>query len=164
MPEIYEPVLIVGDRSKLQIAESVRIDSFVKIEIGNGMIIGDGVHIASFSHIGIGGGVVVLKDGASVGSGGKVLSGSATLMGETLSAAMPEKTVLMKAETVIGKNATVLVNAIVLPGVTLGEGAVLAAGGVATKDIPAFEIWGGVPAKKLGERKHHAEIQEPADG
>ena len=42
--------------------------------------------------------------------------------------------------------------AMILPGVTLGHGAVVAAGAVVTKSIPAFEIWGGIPARKIGER------------
>lgn len=37
--------------------------------------------------------------------------------------------------------------AVVLPGVTIGTGSILAAGGVATKTIPPGEVWGGVPAK-----------------
>jgi len=40
-----------------------------------------------------------------------------------------------------------------LPGVKIGNGAVVAAGAVVTKDIPDFEIWGGVPAKKISERQ-----------
>ncbi|HSW87859.1 MAG TPA: acyltransferase [Candidatus Saccharimonadales bacterium] len=43
--------------------------------------------------------------------------------------------------------------AIILPGVTLGKGAVVGAGAVVTKDIPDFAIVGGVPAKVIGERK-----------
>ncbi len=43
--------------------------------------------------------------------------------------------------------------AIILPGVTVGRGAVVAAGAVVTKSIPDFEIWGGVPAKKIGLRR-----------
>ena len=43
--------------------------------------------------------------------------------------------------------------AIILPGVTIGKGAVVAAGAVVTKDIPDYEIWGGVPAKKISARK-----------
>ena len=39
--------------------------------------------------------------------------------------------------------------AIVLPGVTIGEGAVVAAGAVVTKDVSAFTVVGGVPAKLL---------------
>ena len=43
--------------------------------------------------------------------------------------------------------------AIVLPGVKIGKGAVVAAGAVVTKDVEPFGIVGGVPAKKIGERK-----------
>ena len=44
--------------------------------------------------------------------------------------------------------------AIILPGVTIGKGAVVAAGAVVTKDIEAFNIVGGVPAKVIGEREN----------
>lgn len=44
--------------------------------------------------------------------------------------------------------------AIILPGVKIGKGAVVAAGAVVTKDIPEFKIAGGVPAKEIGERKN----------
>lgn len=42
--------------------------------------------------------------------------------------------------------------AMILPGVTIGEGAVVAAGAVVTKDVGDFEVVGGVPAKKIGMR------------
>ncbi len=42
--------------------------------------------------------------------------------------------------------------AIILPGVTIGKGAVVAAGAVVTKDVPAKTIVAGVPAKKIGNR------------
>lgn len=44
--------------------------------------------------------------------------------------------------------------AIILPGVKIGKGSVVAAGAVVTKDIPEFTIVGGVPAKEIGERKN----------
>jgi len=43
--------------------------------------------------------------------------------------------------------------AIILPGIKIGQGAVVAAGAIVTKDIPDFEIWGGIPAKKINDRK-----------
>lgn len=43
-------------------------------------------------------------------------------------------------------------NVVVLKGVTIGEGAIVAAGAVVTKSIPPYEIWGGVPAKKIRMR------------
>lgn len=44
--------------------------------------------------------------------------------------------------------------AIILPGVTIGKGAVVAAAAVVTKDVPPYAIVGGVPAKVISERKH----------
>jgi len=44
--------------------------------------------------------------------------------------------------------------AIILPGVSIGRGAVVAAGAVVTKNVPDFAIVGGVPAKVIGERKN----------
>jgi maltose O-acetyltransferase len=41
----------------------------------------------------------------------------------------------------------------ILPGVTIGRGAIVAAGSVVTKDVPPMAIVGGIPAKVIGERK-----------
>jgi acetyltransferase-like isoleucine patch superfamily enzyme len=49
--------------------------------------------------------------------------------------------------------AWIATNAIVLAGVTIGEGAVVAAGAVVTKDVPPYTIVGGNPGKAIGERK-----------
>ncbi|MGB6142954.1 MAG: acyltransferase [Rhodanobacter sp.] len=42
--------------------------------------------------------------------------------------------------------------AIILPGVTIGEGAVVAAGAVVNRDVRDYEVVGGVPARKIGDR------------
>lgn len=57
-----------------------------------------------------------------------------------------DKPIVLRDYVWIGSRATIL------PGVTVGEGAVVAAGAVVTKDVPPYAIVGGVPAKPLGER------------
>ena len=42
--------------------------------------------------------------------------------------------------------------ATILPGVTIGEGAVIASGAIVTKDVPAYTVVAGVPAKKVSQR------------
>ncbi len=44
-------------------------------------------------------------------------------------------------------------NVTILKGVTIGQGAVIAANSVVNKDVPPYEIHGGSPAKKIGNRK-----------
>lgn len=55
-------------------------------------------------------------------------------------------------EVVIGDRVWIAYRAIILPGVTIGEGAVIAAGAVVTKDVEPFAIMAGSPARKVGER------------
>jgi len=53
---------------------------------------------------------------------------------------------------VIGDRAWLSFRVTVLPGVTIGEGAVIAAGAVVTRDVPPYAIAGGVPARVIGHR------------
>ena len=50
--------------------------------------------------------------------------------------------------------------AIILGGVKIGSGSIIAAGSVVTKNIPSCEIWGGVPAVKIKDRFDSQEEKE----
>lgn len=52
----------------------------------------------------------------------------------------------------IGNYAWIGARATILAGVTIGEGAVIMAGAVVTRDVPAYAIVGGVPARMIGQR------------
>lgn len=57
-----------------------------------------------------------------------------------------------KSNIVVGDDVWFGAGCAVLPGVGIGNGAVIGAGSVVTKSVPAYEIWAGVPARKIGER------------
>lgn len=52
----------------------------------------------------------------------------------------------------VGHHCWIGTGATILQGVNIGDGAVVAAGAVVTKDIPPYEIWGGIPAKCIRRR------------
>lgn len=62
----------------------------------------------------------------------------------------PEKRWNMSPAPVkIGNRVWIGAHATILPGVTIGEGAIVGAGAVVTKDVPAFTVVAGVPAKVI---------------
>ncbi len=58
-------------------------------------------------------------------------------------------TIYTYGKVLIKKNAWLGMNVTICPGVTIGEYAVVAAGAVVTKDVPAYAVVGGVPAKVI---------------
>jgi acetyltransferase-like isoleucine patch superfamily enzyme len=71
--------------------------------------------------------------------------------------------------TVIGDDAWIGYGAVIMSGVRIGRGAIIGAGSVVTKDVPPYEIHGGVPARKLRDRfsspdevlRHDRMLQSP---
>ncbi|WP_455618896.1 CatB-related O-acetyltransferase [Eisenbergiella sp.] len=57
-----------------------------------------------------------------------------------------------KGDIVIGNDVWIGYEAVVMAGVTIGDGAVIATRAVVTKDVPAYTIVGGIPAKPIRKR------------
>ena len=100
---------------------------------------GEGVFINACCHFQDHGGVT-LGDGCQIGH---------NVVFATLNHELAEerRSVTYPAPIVLGKNVWVGSNATILQGVTIGDNAVVAAGAVVTKDVPANAIVGGVPAR-----------------
>lgn len=148
---MFDPVVAIGvntyDGRPFFAADSARVDSFTKLEVGEGMILGEFCHVASFCHLGIGGGLLICEDGTAFGSGCKIITGSNVPgPGRSCSAVHPSA-VIERSYVHVKPNAVLFCGVIVLPGVTIGEGSVVAAGAVVNCDVPDGEVWGGIPAK-----------------
>lgn len=68
-------------------------------------------------------------------------------------------------KTIIGNDVWIGAHAIVMAGVEIGDGAIIAAGSVVTKDVQAYTIVGGIPAKKIKFRfpeKQQAKVHAQA--
>jgi acetyltransferase-like isoleucine patch superfamily enzyme len=103
------------------------------IKLGKGVFIN---HACSFLDLG----GITIEDNVQVGPRVNITSENHPLDPDNRKS-LDLKPVLIKANAWIGAGATIL------PGVTVGENAVVAAGAVVNKDVPANTVVGGVPAK-----------------
>jgi acetyltransferase-like isoleucine patch superfamily enzyme len=148
---IYEYAKISGIRN-IKFGRNIIIDSFAFIYANKRMVIGNNVHIASFVFIG-GGEEVEIGDFVGIFQGSKIYASSDDFKDWGFgNPTIPEKYRNPKRLPVnIGRFAVIGANAVVLPGVTIGEGATVGACSVVTKDLEPWGIYIG--NKKVGERK-----------
>lgn len=71
-----------------------------------------------------------------------------------------QRTYLSKGDTVIGHDVWLGMNAMLMPGITLGNGAIVAAGSIVTHDVPAYTMVAGNPARIIKKRFTDNEIEQ----
>ena len=151
-PSIH-PSAIVEPGAEL--GPGVRIWHFCHVlagaRIGAGSMLGQGCYVAAGVVIGAG---VRVQNGVSLYDGVELADD--VFVGPNAvftNVKYPRAFVSRKHEyeaTRVGRGATIGANATLLPGVTLGEYAFVAAGAVVTRDVPAHALVAGVPARPLG--------------
>lgn len=84
-----------------------------------------------------------------------VIGGDATVIAHSY-----ERGRLVVAPVVVGHRVDIGLNAVIMPGVTIGDHAVVAAGSIVTKNthIPANTVWAGVPAKQIRDRNQSEHV------
>lgn len=145
--------------------------------IDDGAVIGQGTRIWHFSHVcataRIGencslGQNVFVADRVQVGNGVKIQNNVSLYEGVVLEdyvfcgpsmvftnvrtprSAFPRNTSADYAPTRVKRGASIGANATIVCGITIGEWAFIAAGAVVTKDVPAYALMAGVPARRIG--------------
>lgn len=108
-------------------------------DCGKNITVGKNVFINSGCHFQDQGGITI---------GNGVLIGHNVVLATLNHDFSPKKrSTLLPAPVVIGENVWIGSNATVVPGVTIGNGSIIAAGAVVTKNVPENVVVGGVPAK-----------------
>lgn len=132
-----------------KVGKRVVFYSNIWVFTGRNLTLGDDVDLATGVLITTDGGVFI-GDRTLVGYGTKILSSNHKVP------KLPSRIFdsgHTKAPVCIANDVWIGANCIILPGVRIGEGAIVAAGSVVTKDIPANVFVGGVPAKIIKERE-----------
>lgn len=133
----------------VRIGRGIRIYGIKNLKIGNDVSIGGRTTIMCTrakvkigDHVMFGPNVTIITGGHRTDLVGRYMTSV------TNAEKRPEddRDIIFEGDNWIGANATIL------RGVTIGRGAIIAAGAVVTKDIPAFSICGGIPARCLKMR------------
>ena len=127
---------------RVRIGEGVSITYPYRIQIGQLVTLNEGVFLSGY-------GGLMIGDNVLVGHRASILTSShefASIEHDIRSQG------LLKQSTFIGSDVWIGSNAIVLGGVDIGNGAIIAAGAVVTHDVPEFTVVAGVPAKVIRVR------------
>ncbi len=150
----YKKFVHVGDRTFID--RSVR-GVFKNVSIGNDSYVGSNVVFNSLlANVNVGNFVCVADDVLFITGNHKT-----NLVGEfIIKSKKTDKDTNLDKDIVVQDDVWIGSRAIILKGVTIHEGAIVGAGSVVTKDVPAYSIVGGNPARVLKQRFSEKELIE----
>ena len=134
----------VGENARIR--PSVRIEQPWNLTVGKNVVIGDRANVYCL-------GKIVIGDNVSISQQAHLCAGSHDFTKRNFP--------LLRPPITIEDHAWIAADAYVAPNVTVHEGAILGARGAAFKDLEPWTIYGGNPAKALGERP---KFDDDADG
>ena len=140
--------IIAGDRVTIGKYAIIRPTNAYGGSIGEGLIIGNNSSIGPFAYIGCSG---LIEIGNNVMMSPRVSIYAENHVFDSIEVTIKDQGV--KRQFVkIEDDCWIASNSVILAGVTIGRGSVVAAGSVVTKDVPPYSIVGGVPAKVIKSR------------
>ena len=149
-----DPTARVIGAERVSLGSNVRIDAFVVLSAGaGGIVIGDYVHIGAHGFL-AGSARIQIEDFVALSGRVSIYSSSDEYSGEgmvgpTLPSDVRQVT---NAPVTLKKHSVIGAGSVLLPGVTLAEGAAVGAMSLVRDDVGPFEMVAGVPAKRIGTR------------
>lgn len=144
---------IIGAQ-RVTVGSHVRIDAFAVISAGEGGIaIGDHVHLAA--HVFMAGAArIELDDYCGISGRGSIYSSTDDFSGRSLTGpTVPDDLRRVDSRPVrVGRHVIVGAGTVILPGVTIHDGAAVGAQSLVRKDVPPFTIVAGNPPRTVRER------------
>jgi acetyltransferase-like isoleucine patch superfamily enzyme len=141
----------------LQLAPGSQVERGTILNLGDALngygtlVIGERTWIGQNNNIRLAGGTTIrIGAGCLISQFCTIVAANHTIARNVKIAEAPSST--ERRDVTIGDDVWLGAGAIVLPGVTIGDGAVIGAGSVVTRDVEAYEIHAGNPAKKIGDR------------
>jgi len=143
---------VISRPELVEIGDHVSIDMWTYLSTQ--AVLGSYIHIApSVSIIGGASAKITMKDFTNIGSGGRIVCATDDFTQGLISPVVPiEHRTVINKPVVFERYATLGVNCTVLPGVTLGEGSIVGAGSVVTRDTEPWTVYAGAPARPIKAR------------
>jgi acetyltransferase-like isoleucine patch superfamily enzyme len=147
---VIEPGVLIFHPENVSIGDDVYVGhgAMLKGYYKNEMVIGRGTWIGQGCFFHSAGGIRI---GANVGVGPQVKIFTSWHIEEGRGKPILHSKIEF-APVVVEDDVDLGIGTTVMPGVTIGRGAQIGAGAVITRDVPAYEVWIGVPARKLRDR------------
>jgi len=141
--------------SNIALGNNIRIDDFCVLSAGQGGIfLNNYIHIAIYTSL-MGAGKITLFDFCSLSSKVSIYSSNDDYSGTMMTnPTVPSRfTNVTHADVTLEKHVIIGAGSVILPGVTLREGAAIGALSLINKDCEPFGVYAGTPAKRIGNRK-----------